>query len=111
MIGAVGSTIERLDSKRFVPVIFQIDHPRHFGAYQTGTPIDVAIADGVWYILYKQGILVTLNRQGQLIGILDPEDGIPPSAQRLIVSPDARDIFVGSTEEGVVVVGKRYSSR
>jgi len=109
LIGAVGSTIERWDGQRFVPLFYQVDHPRWSkGAYQPGSPIDVAIdSNNMWYILYKRGVLVVLDRQNQFLNILDPEDGIPATAQRLAVIPGSNEVFVGSTAEGAVIVGAR----
>lgn len=109
-IGAVGSTIERWDGQKFVPVFYQVDHPRWpKGAYQPGSPIDVTIdSNNMWYILYKGGVLAVLNQDEQFLNILDAEDGIPATAQRLLAIPGIGKVFVGSTAEGVVIVGNKH---
>src|SRR5260370_11103875 len=103
---AVGSTVERWDGQRFVPVFYRVDHPRwQKGGYQSGSPIDTAICRSAWYILYKGGILVVLNAQGQFLNILDSEDGIPATAQRLLADHGTGEIFFRSTRESLVIVG------
>lgn len=104
-LGVAGSAIERWDGERFVPVLFQVNHPRWTkGRFQPGSPIDLAIdRPGTWYLLFSNGILVQLDAQGRFAGIMDPEDGIPPTASRLLVHPASGDVLVGSNE-GLVVV-------
>ena len=106
LIGAVGTAVERWDGERFIPVLFRVDHPRWpRGRFYAGAPIDLAIdRDGTWYLLFREGILVLLDSEGNFVGLMDPEDGIPPTARRLLAHPATGDIFVGSSGEGPVVV-------
>ncbi len=107
-IGAVGSAIERWDGSRFVPVVFRADHARWpRGQYYPGSPIDLAIdGAGRWYLLYSGGVLLFLGSDGRFLGLMDPEDGIPPTAGRLLAHPTTGEIFVGSRTEGVVVISR-----
>lgn len=105
-VGVVGAAVKRWDGKRFVPVLFRIDHPRWpKGQYQIGSPTDIAIdRNGIWYLLYNRGVLALLDSQGQFLNLLDAEDGIPPTARRLLSDRESGDVFVGSNAEGLVVV-------
>lgn len=110
-IGAVGSAIERWDGSRFVPVLSRVDHSRWpRGQYYPGSPIDLAIdAAGHWYLLYSGGVLLILGTDGRFLGLMDPEDGIPPTARRLLAHPTTGDIFLGSGTEGAVVISPSSS--
>jgi hypothetical protein len=100
---AVESTVERWHGQKSLPVFNGVDHPRWpKGAYQAGSPIDAAVGAKAWYILYKGGILAVLNEQGQLLNLLDPEDGIPATTQRLLVNHRTAELFAGSAGEGVI---------
>jgi hypothetical protein len=103
-VGAVGSTIERWESGRFVPVLFRIDHPRAVaGGYAPGHPVGLAIdSAGRWVLLYSNGVIVLLDATGSFLGVLDAEDGIPPTSRRLLAVPAAREVLVGSGHEGTV---------
>ena len=105
-IGAVGTVVQRWDGKRFAPVLFRVDHPRWpFGRFQLENPIDIAIGkDGIWYLLYKGGIVALLDQRGRFLNLMDMEDGIPFSSRRLLAHPDTGDIFVGSNGEGLIVI-------
>jgi hypothetical protein len=105
-IGVVGAAIQRWDGKRFAPVLFRVDHPRLPGEqFQHGSPIDIAIdKTGAWYLLYNGGVVVMLDSKGGFLNLLDAEDGIPPTAQKLLAAPETGDVFVGSSAEGLVVV-------
>ena len=108
VIGAVGTAIERWDGKRFSPVLFRVDHPRwQKGEFYTGAPIDLAIdKTGTWYVLFRDGILALLDSEGHFLNLLDPEDGIPPTAQRLLAHSVTGDIFVGSSSESLFVIAR-----
>jgi len=105
VIGVVGVAIERWQVDRFVPLLFQVNHPRRpAGGFHLASPVDLAIApDGVWYLLFQNGVLVLLDPQGQPLGVLDAEDGLPASARRLLADPTTGEVFVGSNE-GLVVI-------
>jgi len=105
-IGVVGATVERWTDDRFRPVLFRLDHPRWpTGSFQAGSPIDLAIdAADTWYVLFPGGVLALLGPGGDLIGLLDSEDGIPGSARRLLAPGGTGNVFVGSLTEGLVVV-------
>jgi len=106
LIGAVGSTVERWDGHKFVPLFYQVLHPRWLQAtYSSGSPIDIAIdSRNFWFVLYNHGVLAILDSKFQFVNILDVEDGIPQTAQRLLAVPGTDDVFIGSTSEGVVTV-------
>lgn len=106
LIGAVGSTVERWDGQKFVPLFYQVLHPRRPQAmYSPGSPIDIAInSKNFWFVLYNHGVLAILDSRFQFVNILDVEDGIPETAQRLLTVPGTADVLVGSTGEGVVAV-------
>ncbi len=112
LIGAVGSAIERWDGQKFVPVFYQVEHARWpMGTYQPGSPTDIAIdSNGMWYVLYRGGVLVILNRQGRFFNLLDSEDGVPATAQRLMAIPGTGDVVIGTMGEGVVIVDAREKS-
>jgi hypothetical protein len=103
-VGAVGSTVERWEGERFVPVLFRIDHPRAVGGgYAPGHPVDLAIdSAGRWVLLYSNGAIVLLDASGNFLGVLDAEDGIPATSRRLLAVPAAREVLVGSGHEGTV---------
>jgi hypothetical protein len=105
-IGVVGAAIQRWDGKRFAPVLFRVNHPRLPGEqFQHGSPIDIAIdKNGAWYLLYNGGIVVMLDAKGGFLNLLDAEDGIPPTAQKLLAAPETGDVFVGSSTEGLAVI-------
>lgn len=105
-MGAVGNTVEEWDGQRFVPVLFRVDHPRSMkGQYYAGTPIDVAVdRRDFWYVLFNKGVLVILDSQGEFLGLMDGEDGIPSSARRMLLDPASGDLIIGSSREGLVVV-------
>lgn len=105
IIGTVGTSVERWADGRFVPITFAIQHPRVQGPYYAGSPIDLVIdREGMWYILFSRGALVMLDKNGEFAGLVDTEDGIPPTAQRLLIHPASGDILVGSSQDGVAVV-------
>ena len=106
LIGTAGTTVQRWDGKRFVPFLFRVDHPRaRQGQFQAGVPIDIGIdRKGLWYLLYNGGILAVINSEGRSIKVLDPEDGIPPTARRLLVHARSGDIIIGSGNEGLATV-------
>jgi hypothetical protein len=106
LIGVAGTTVQRWDGKRFVPFLFRVDHPRaRQGQLQAGVPIDIGIdRNGLWYLLYNGGILAVINSEGQSIKVLDPEDGIPSTARRLLVHSRSGDVIVGSANEGLAIV-------
>ncbi len=105
-LGAVGDAIERWDGKRFVPVLFRVEHPRgSSAAAPPGPPIDLAIDPwGDWFVLFRGGVIAWLDPHGRLRGVLDPRDGIAPSAQRLVIHSPSGDLLVGSAAEGVAWV-------
>ena len=105
-IGVAGTTVQRWDGKRFVPFLFRVDHPRaRQGQFQAGVPIDIGIdRNGLWYLLYNGGILALINSEGQSIKVFDPEDGIPPTARRLLVHARSGDVIIGSGKEGLAIV-------
>jgi hypothetical protein len=104
-IAAVGTSIQRWENQRFAPVLFSMNHPRWpAGQFQAGAPSDVAIdKSGVWYLLFN-GVVVLLDPQGRFSGLLDAEDGIPPTARRLLAHPETGDVLVGSAGEGLTVI-------
>lgn len=106
LVGAVGSTVERWDGQKFVPLFYQVVHPRRPRAmYSPGSPIDIAFDNrNFWYVLYNHGVLAILDSKFQFLNILDIEDGIPQTSQRLLTVPGTADVFIGSTSEGVVTV-------
>ena len=111
MIGVVGTVIQRWDSQRFVPMLFRVDHPRSpTGQFYPGSPIDIAIDKaGIWYLLFNNGILALLNRDGGFLATLDAEDGIPVTARRLLAHLETGDIFIGSNSEGLIAI--RFMAR
>lgn len=106
LIGVAGTSVQRWDGKRFVPFLFRVDHPRaRQGQAQAGMPIDIGIdRNGLWYLLYNGGILAVINSEGRSIKVLDPEDGIPATARRLLVHARSGDVIVGSANEGLAIV-------
>lgn len=113
LIGVAGTTVQRWDGKRFVPFLFRVNHPRaRQGQFQAGVPIDIGIdRNGLWYFLYNGGILAVINSEGQSIKLLDPEDGIPPTARRLLVHAKSGDVIVGSGNEGLATVLSQERAR
>ena len=107
-IGVVGARVERWDGARFQPVLFSLRHPRWAGGrLGPGSPIDLAIdGSGTWHVLYPGGVLALLRPDAGAADILDPEDGVPPTAVRLLTEPRSGDVFVGSDGEGVAIVGR-----
>lgn len=106
VIGVAGTTIERWEGERFIPVLFRVDHPRWpKGQFPAGSIVDLAIdRTGAWYLLYSGGIVAVLDSEGRFLDLLDPEDGIPPTARQLLAHPTTGDVFVGSNGEGLVIV-------
>jgi hypothetical protein len=106
-IGVVGARVERWDGARFQPVLFSLQHPRWArGKLGAGSPIDLAIdGRGTWHVLYPGGVIALLRPDAGAADILDPEDGIPPTAVRLLADPRTGEVFVGSDGEGVAIVG------
>ena len=106
VIGAVGTTVERWDGQKFVPVFYQVKHPRWAReTYSPGSPIDIAIdSNNFWYVLYGRGVLAILDSKLRFRDVLDNEDGIPQTSQRLLAIAGTGQVFVGSTTEGVVSV-------
>jgi len=106
VIGAVGTTVERWDGQKFVPVFYQVRHPRGSReTYSPGSPIDIAIdGNDFWYVLYNRGVLAILDSKLQFRDVLDNEDGIPQTSQRLLAIAGTGQVFVGSTTEGLVTV-------
>ncbi|MDQ6653869.1 MAG: hypothetical protein M3Y84_14145, partial [Acidobacteriota bacterium] len=106
LIGVAGTAVQRWDGKRFVPILYRVDHPRlPKGQFQPGTPIDIAVdKNGHWYLLYNSGVLALLDAAGNFVKLLDPEDGIPPTARRLLVHLETGDLVVGSDNEGLAVI-------
>jgi hypothetical protein len=105
-VGAAGVSVERWDGGKFVPFHYRLDAECR-GAAQgpLGSPIDLTIdASGIWHLLFRGGILVTLSPKGECLGVMGPEDGVPRTAQRLLIHPSTRDLFVGSSHEGPVVL-------
>jgi len=105
IIGVAGATIERWDGNHFVPLLFQIDHPRWpRGKFYLSAPIDLAINEqGDWFLLFKNGVLVLLDSQGSPLGLMDTEDGIPASSRKLLLNPGNGELFIGGTE-GLVMI-------
>ncbi len=105
-VAVVGTVVQRWDGKRFVPILFRVDHPRlSRGEFQPGAPIDVAIGkNGIWYLLYKGGVIALLDSAGNFLRLLDVEDGIQPTASRLLLDSETGHLFVGSRSEGLVVI-------
>jgi hypothetical protein len=99
-LGAAGTSILRWDGNRFVPVLFQVDHPRWPpGRFVPGTPLDLAIGKtGRWLVLFSGGCIAVLDADGHCLGQLDTEDGVPATSQRLLAVPATDEVFVGSTE-------------
>lgn len=82
-----------------------VNHGEAQGGLDTGQPLDLAIDRlGQWYVLFGGGLVALLDREGGFLGIMDPEDGIPPSARRLLSHPVTGDAFIGSATEGLVIV-------
>ena len=106
LIGVVGSSVERWNGQQFVPVFYQVSHPRWSKEmFSPGSPIDIAInSENFWFILYNRGVLAILDSKFQFLHLMDVEDGIPQTAQRLLVVPGTDEVFIGSTTEGVVTV-------
>lgn len=105
VLGAVGSTVERWNGERFEAVLFRVDHPRAAGGYVPGHPVDLAIdSAGRWVLLYSDGAVVLLDAGGGFLGLLDAEDGIPPTSRRLLAVPAAGQVLVGSSREGTVAL-------
>ena len=105
-IVAVGTAVERWDGQRFQTVFFRADHPRRLpGKFFLRPALDVAIDDrGRWHILYPDGYLVTMDSEGRVIRLLDYEDGVPRTAQKLLHLGNARTLAVGSAAEGMVFI-------
>jgi hypothetical protein len=103
-IGVVGTSVERWDKTRFLPVVFRVEHPRWpAGRFVAGSPIDLAIdLRGFWYVLYGGGVLAVLEENGRFAGLLDSEDGIPATATRVLALPWRSGCLVGSSQEGLV---------
>ncbi|HEV8700671.1 MAG TPA: hypothetical protein VGV60_05310 [Candidatus Polarisedimenticolia bacterium] len=106
-IGVVGARVERWDEARLQPVLFSLRHPRRArGKPGAASPIDLAIdGRGIWHVLYPGGVIALLRPDAGAADILDPEDGVPPTAVRLLADPRTGDVFVGSDGEGVAIVG------
>jgi hypothetical protein len=105
VLGAAGTTFLRWDGAKFSPVLFQVNHPRWpVGRFYPGVPLDLAIDNqGLWYLLFHGGNLALLDAQGNYLGLLDAEDGVPATARRLALAPNTGEIFIGSIE-GLVVL-------
>ena len=110
-IGVVGSSIEKWESDRFTPVLFRVDHPRWpYGRFRSGDPSDLAIdRTGTWYLLFKGGLIAVLSCKGDLLGILDSEDGVPSTARSLLANPLTGDVIVGSGNEGLLVISETHT--
>lgn len=108
-LGVSGATLERWDWERFVPVLFRLEHPRQpIDGVRAGPPIDLAIdKTGLWWLLYRGGLVALLRPDGEFAGVMDPEDGIPPTARRILAHPSTGEIIVGSDHEGILVIGPR----
>jgi hypothetical protein len=101
---AVGDAIEAWDGMRFRPVPLEVNHPRRLvGDYSPGDPFDVAIdRDGRLLILFSTGVLVAVDREQGTAHVLDHEDGVPPSVQKVIYVEAQGAFFCGSATEGMV---------
>ncbi len=104
-LGAAGTTFLRWDGTNFNPVIFQVNHVRWpVGRYFPGAPLDLGIdREGFWYVLFQGGRIAVLDAAGEYRGLLDPEDGVPSTARRLLVHRMSGEIFVGSND-GLVLL-------
>lgn len=103
-VGAAGTAVSRWSGERFEPVLFGLRGPR-LGSFTAGSPIDLAIDPrGFWYLLFQGGVLARLRPGEEALEVLDPEDGIPTTALALLAHPETGVLFVGSAQEGVVVV-------
>jgi hypothetical protein len=111
-LGVAGTTFLRWDGAKFSPVLFQVNHPRWpAGRFNPGIALDLAIdSQGVWYVLFQGGHLALLDAQGNYLGLLDSEDGVPTTARRLVIVRRTGEIFIGSTE-GLVVVERAIAPR
>src|SRR6185503_10311041 len=105
-IGVSGSAVGRWMGERLAPVLFALDGGRRRALRRLpGDPIDIAIdRTGAWHLLYREGLLATLSRDGRLLDVLDTEDGIPATARRLLADPETGELFVGSAQDGLAVV-------
>ncbi len=102
-VGVAGSAVGRWDGKRLVPVLYAL--PGRSRKRSPGDPFDIAIdRQGQWYLLYRGGLIAVLDPSGQPLHLLEPEDGIPPTARRLLAHPGTGEIFVGSTQDGLAVI-------
>lgn len=103
---AVGGAVERWDGERFQPVFFQIVDPRHPpGTFALASALDIAIdRRGEWFILYPEGHLLQLSPAGMFRRLFQPEEGIPPSAQRLLYLRVSDQLAIGSTHHGMVLM-------
>jgi hypothetical protein len=103
---AVGATVERWNGSRFEPVWFRLQHPRRpAGSFALPPALDAAAdARGRLHVLYPEGHLATLTGDGELLRLLDFEDGVPRTAQRLLYLRAADRLAVGSLREGLVLL-------
>jgi hypothetical protein len=62
--------------------------------------------NSLWWLLFQGGNLSLLAPAGTVRALLDPEDGIPPTARRLLVHPQTGEVFEGSTEDLVIIEAK-----
>ena len=103
---AAGATILSWtkETQRFVPILFQAQHPRRRpNSYAPGPVLDVALDDnGGLFLLHRGGVVLYLDPEGVFTGVLDDEDGIPSSARKLLFHPGTASLLVGSTLEGLV---------
>ena len=106
VIGAAGATVEKWDGSRFTPVLFALRHPKwQISKVSAGAVVDMAIDNhGRWYLLFAEGVLAILDAAGQFEELLTVEDGVPPTARRVLAHPETGNVFVGSSTDGVVVI-------
>jgi hypothetical protein len=104
MVVAVGTAIERWDGQRFQPVLFLVNHPRvPPGQFALRPAKDIAIdSGGNWHILFPDGVILTMDSSGRVHQLLDFEDGLPRSAQKLFSFTPSNTLVVGTSEEGLV---------
>jgi hypothetical protein len=50
-----------------------------------------------------------LSCKGDLLGILDSEDGVPSTARSLLANPLTGDVIVGSGNEGLLVISETHT--
>lgn len=102
---AVGPVTQLWEGSRWSPVSSRVHHPRYSpGRFVLRHALDVAPGPGGgWYVLHAGGDLTLRSPEGHIVQVMDSEDGVPVTAQRLLSDPGTGLLVVGSSAEGSVL--------